>query len=383
MNKSKASKAASFALASAWFGTHCGSGFATGAQATSFWVKYGAHAFYLPIISVAIMSIVAYYYWEYSRTFKTYDYSSFSKSLYAPYHKVFGTIYNILFLGIMIMGVSAVFAGCGQLLNSTLGIPFFLGVAITMAITIILNMFGSGLLTKSASALSTILVVSLVIVTMTGIIKNGARLGEIATNWETSGSAASAIWSAILYASFQCAILGATINLSETITSKKESKLAAVFGLIMNGLMMVVLTYMLLSAYPGTTSEALPVLAIAESLGIPFLVPLYSLMLFLSFITTAITCIGSIVKRVENMGAKQIPNPNTRRGLYSFALVVVSFCIAQFGLLAIIKQGYTAIGYLSVPFIIIPILAIAPRKIKKAKAEAKANSSISSDKGNL
>lgn len=368
MKKSKASKTAAFALASAWFGTHCGSGFATGAQATSFWVKYGAHAFYLPIISVVIMAVVAYYYWEYSRTFKTYDYSSFAKSLYAPYQKVFGTIYSILFLGIMIMGVSAVFAGCGELLSSTLGIPFFLGVFVTMAITVLLTMFGSELLTKSASVLSTILVVSLVIVTMTGIIKNGGRLGEIATNWETTGSAGSAIWSAILYASFQCAILGATINLSETIHSKEESKMSAIFGLIMNGLMMIVLTYMLLGNYPASTTDALPVLSIVQNMGIPFMVPLYSLMLFLSFITTAITCIGSIVKRVENFGAKQIPNMNTRRGIYSFALVVISFCIAQFGLLAIIKQGYTAIGYLSVPFIIIPILVVAPRKIKKAKA---------------
>lgn len=55
----KASIGTCFALASAWFGTHCGSGFATGAQATSFWVKYGAWAIFLPLISVTIMAIVA------------------------------------------------------------------------------------------------------------------------------------------------------------------------------------------------------------------------------------------------------------------------------------------------------------------------------------
>lgn len=47
-----------FSVASAWFGTHCGSGFATGAQGVSFWTSYGAYALFLPVISVVIMALV-------------------------------------------------------------------------------------------------------------------------------------------------------------------------------------------------------------------------------------------------------------------------------------------------------------------------------------
>lgn len=101
----------SFALASAWFGTHCGSGFATGAQATSFWVKYGAQSIFLPIVSAVIMALVAYWEWSFCQTFKVYDYKAFSNQLFHPHERIFGRIYVVLFLGIMIMGVSAVFAG--------------------------------------------------------------------------------------------------------------------------------------------------------------------------------------------------------------------------------------------------------------------------------
>lgn len=76
-NNRKTAFGACFALASAWFGTHCGSGFATGAQATSFWVKYGAHAIYLPILSAIIMAIVAGITWELSRVRKAANYRQF------------------------------------------------------------------------------------------------------------------------------------------------------------------------------------------------------------------------------------------------------------------------------------------------------------------
>lgn len=109
----KLSIGTSFALASAWFGTHCGSGFATGAQATSFWVKYGAHAIYLPIISAIIMAAVAVIMWELIRLTGSETYRQYADELFRPYHKVFGLIYEILFIGIMVMGVSAVFAGAG------------------------------------------------------------------------------------------------------------------------------------------------------------------------------------------------------------------------------------------------------------------------------
>ena len=360
----KARLGVSFALASAWFGTHCGSGFATGTQATSFWVRFGAWAFILPIISAVIMGLVAYHEWKFCQTFQTYDYKTFAHKLFHPYEKIFGTIYVILFLGIMIMGVSAVFAGAGELLHTMLGIPYILGVAIIIALTVLLTIFGSKFLMNSAAILSTILVIVITIVALSGIIARFDRLGEILVTWETNAPTLSAIWSAILYASFQCTILGSTVNLTDNLKSNAEAKSSAWIGFLMNGLMMVAITYLLLGWYPGVENEALPVLSVLNDVEVPFLQYLYSIMLLLAFITTAITCIGSILKRVENYGAAKLPNITLRRGIYSFLIIIICFCISQFGLLAIINMGYTAIGYLSVPFVIIPILFIAPRKVK-------------------
>ncbi len=362
--KQSAGFAVCFSIASAWFGTHCGSGFATGAQGVSFWTSYGAYALFLPVISVVIMAVVAYIQWEFCRQNKTYDYRSYANKLFHPYDRMFGTIYEILFIAIMVMGVSSVFAGAGQLISQMFGFPYVPSVIAVMALVVVLNMFGTKLLVASSSVLSVILIAVIVLIAFLCIGKNGGRFVEVVSTWQTEGSLGKAILSGILYGSFQCIILGATTNLSEDITTKEDSRVSAIFGLVMNGAMMVLLTYMLLCYYPAVNTEQLPVLAAVSELGIPALETGYSIMVFLVFMTTAITCIGAILKRVEGFGAETIRNITARRALYSAILILICFGIAQFGLLTIVKKGYTAVGYLGIPFVIIPTLIVGTKKIK-------------------
>ena len=365
----KLSIGTSFALASAWFGTHCGSGFATGAQATSFWVKYGAHAIYLPIISAIIMAAVAVIMWELIRLTGSETYRQYADELFRPYHKVFGLIYEILFIGIMVMGVSAVFAGAGELMAQALGWNYVLCVILFIALTVVLTMFGSNVIRNSASVLSTILIVVIAVCTIIGMRAPNAHLGEVVRTWDTEYSAGSAIWSAILYASFQCVILGSTVNMAGGLKTTGDVKASGLLGFAMNCVMMVLLTYMLLSFYPETTGETLAVLAILNSIGKPWLATAYSLMLFLAFITTAISCIGSLTTRFELLSKDLIKKDTVRRFVFSLGIILICFGLAQFGLLNIIKKGYNAVGYLGIPFVILPTLILGPMKIKKLRAQ--------------
>lgn len=372
MNKKNqnAGFAVCFGIASAWFGTHCGSGFATGAQGVSFWTSYGAYAVFLPLISVAIMASVAFIQWEFCRQNKTYDYRSYANKLFSPYDKVFAPVYEVLFIAIMVMGVSSVFAGAGELVSQMFGLPYVLSVVAVMALVVVLNMFGTKILVASSSVLSVILIAVIVLIAFLCIGQNGGHFVEVVSTWQTEGSLGKAILSGVLYGSFQCIILGATTNLSEDIATREDSVRSAVLGLIMNGAMMVLMSYMLLCYYPQVNSEQLPVLSAVSKLGIPALEKGYSIMVFLAFMTTAITCIGAILKRVEGFGTNAISNITARRALYSVILILVCFGIAQFGLLAIVKKGYTAVGYLGFPFVIVPTLIIGTRKIRQGLKES-------------
>lgn len=191
----------------------------------------------------------------------------------------------------MVMGVSSVFAGAGQLISDLFGFPYEPSVIAVMILVVLLNMFGSKVLVAASSVLSVILIVVIVVVCGICMKQNSGQFITVVSEWKTEGTLGQAIFSGILYGSFQCIILGATTNLSGEIATEEETKIASVFGLLMNGAMMVVLTYMLLCYYPDINHEQLPVLAAVSQLHIPSLEIVYSIMVFLAFMTTAITCI--------------------------------------------------------------------------------------------
>ncbi|MDL2307195.1 hypothetical protein LJC48_04095 [Desulfovibrio sp. OttesenSCG-928-C06] len=359
------------ALGSTWFGTHCGSGFATGAQTNSFFVVFGAWGIVTPLISVAVMALVAFFTWKFCHTFKTYNYREFSDALFKPYDKIFGTIYELLFLALMTMGMGSVFAGGGQLVSQVLNLPYMAGVLVLSACVFILTIFGSKVLLNSAAILSIVLVGTITVVSVAGISTNFDVFSRVVGNWETQGSLIDALWAALFYGTFQCIVLGATIAVTDSLTSDADVKASTILGTIMNGAMMLILPMMLLCFYPGVTKEVLPVLAAIQQTGIPFLAEAYSLMLFLAFVTTGISLIFSIVKRFEKYGAGIVPKVQTRRAIYSVMFLVISFLISIAGLVAIVSKGYYAIGLLAFPCVVIPTLVVAPIKIKKKRqAEA-------------
>lgn len=360
------------ALGSAWFGTHCGSGFATGAQTNSFFVMYGAWGIITPLISVAIMGVVVYFTWKFCYTFKTYNYREFSNALFKPYDKIFSTIYELLFLALMTMGMGSVFAGGGQLVSQILNLPYMVGVLILSVCVFTLTIFGSKVLLNSAAILSILLIGVITLVCVAGISSNFEVFSNIVGNWETQGSLGRALWAAVFYGTFQCIVVGATIAVTDSIESDADLRSGTIFGTVMNGSMMLILPMMLMCFYPGVTKEVLPVLAAINQIGIPFLAEAYSLMLFLAFVTTGITLIFSIVKRFEKYGERVVRKVEHRRMLYSVMFLLASFLISIAGLVAIVSKGYYAIGLLAVPCVVIPTLVVAPIKIKKYRASQSA-----------
>ena len=56
----KSSWAAAFTVASVWFGTHVGGGFATGNQVIGYFVQYGWTAVLWPLLSMGLLAYIMY-----------------------------------------------------------------------------------------------------------------------------------------------------------------------------------------------------------------------------------------------------------------------------------------------------------------------------------
>ena len=367
MKKRTSSKAAGFGIASVWFGSHCGGGFATGTLAANYYVKYGAWALIMPLVALAIMVVVVTIQWEVCRSNKAYNYRQFGDVLYRPHQKLWSTVFEIMFVVDVIMALAIVCSSAGNLMMGFLPLPYIVSVAIFVLLIVLLTMFGTKILMRIGTILSVTLIACLTITSIAGLSANTENFHHIVSTWETGDYGfGNALWSAILYASFQCACLATTHSLTEELPDRKSVIWAGIFGFILNGAMMLLTSYMLLSYFPDCIGDNLPVFSILSTrFDSPLLLAVYSLALFLALVTTAITCSSSLAARAEVFTAKLFRKPNANRFVCNLVVMIIGFCVAQFGLLAILNKGYSFIGYICIPLVILPTLIIGPKRFKK------------------
>ncbi|MCI9007228.1 MAG: hypothetical protein HFI13_03855 [Lachnospiraceae bacterium] len=363
MQKSTSAKAG-FGVAAVWFGSHCGGGFATGTLAANYYVKFGAWAIFMPLLALAIMCVVGTIQWEICRSNRVYDYKSFGDVLYRPQEKLWCTVFEIMFVVDVIMALGIVYASAGNLIQGWINVPYILAVAIFTVIIVLLTMFGTGFLLKIGTLLSVVLIGCLVVTSVAGISAGADNLVRIVTTWECAGFG-GALWSAILYASFQCACIATTHSLTESLTDRRSTIWAGVWGFLLNGAMMLMTSIMLLSHYPDCIGDNLPTFNIISKLNIPGLKLAYSAALFLALVTTAITCSSALTARLEKLIAGRFQSIVICRAVCNAVVMIVGFLVAQFGLLAILNKGYSFIGYICIPLVILPTVLIGYRRFQK------------------
>ncbi len=367
MKQQHAGFAASFGMASAWFGLHCGGGFATGAQGVVYFTGYGAWELISTFVAAALMGIYAYVLWEYCRVAKTYNYHDAYRSIFAPHSKIFASIHEVLYLMILFMAMGSVFSGAANVAQTIVPqLNYPVAVSIIALIVFALTIFGDQWMLRFSSVLSVLLISSVVIMTVAGIAASPDVIVDTITNWKTGDKTFfQAMKAAVVYAGFQTTVMVGTVGLVSALKTHRDTKWAGFFGFLVNFVLMLLVSTMMLGFYPGVIGEQLPIKHILDGIGIPALSYIYYLALYLACITTGITLVYSLVKRFEPMASKFIQKPVLRRQVLSISVIAICFVISLAGLLAIIGKGYGMVGYLSIPLVYLPTLLIAPIKRRR------------------
>lgn len=183
MNKKTSSKAAGFGIASVWFGSHCGGGFATGTLAANYYVKYGAWALFMPLIALAIMVVVVVIQWEVCRSNKVYNYRSFGDVLYRPQQKIWSTVFEIMFVVDVIMALAIVCSSAGNLIMGFLSVPYIVAVALFVVLIVLLTMFGTKFLMRIGTVLSVVLIACLTITSVASLSVNTENFHHVVSTW--------------------------------------------------------------------------------------------------------------------------------------------------------------------------------------------------------
>lgn len=377
---------AAFAMAAVWFATHCGGGFATGNQEVNFYVKYGWYAVFLPIIAMLLLGWAHRNGMVLAKDYKTYDYKSYGNALFHPYEKIFGWIFEFGFIVLMVCGVSASIAGAAALLSTTLGTPYGIGIVLVGAVLLLLTIFGGDLIIKVLKLKTYFLIVALALLVILGLKMGAVNFNHIlATKSTFDTSFGGAVWKMLIYIGFQSFTILPIISVSHHIKTTKECNWFMLIGTLLNGVFLVAVCIMLLGFSPDVLKETLPVYFVTTKLNIAWLHILYSVLLFIALLGTAISFVYSSVARFEKVwtnGTGIFETLRARRITISILTMAICTGISVFGLTNIVVKGYGSVGYIGLFVVLLPELIVGTIKIRK-NAELRKQQGISEEEAHM
>ena len=321
------------------FTTQFGGGFASGAQIYQYFINYGIWCLLMPLITQGLYALFFWYGMRYAYKHKTYDYRSFSDSLYGKTRPIMSNLYEICYLIMIGTASAAAFATGG----STLSVLILIGLVLVLVPNIIVQWDA-----------------------ITAAISNLVS-GKMPVISGESGAFGPALYSAVLYFFFQLASVSVMYQHMEPVTDKKQINKAAIEIFVFNFFAMELSIIGLLAvAYAADLVTAtVPMLVLVQNgVSSGLLTPIISVLIILGSISTAVNMISGIVTRCVNAVERRMRSEQERQNghlvrnaIATLIFTFLAFAIAQFGLLAVVKQGYAYLGYaafitLFIPFII-------------------------------
>ena len=363
-------------VAFVWFTTQFGGGFASGAQIYQYFINYGIWCLILPAVTQGLYALFFWYGMRYAYKHKTYDYRSFSDSLYGKTKPVMSNLYEICYLIMIGTASAAAFATGGSTLQTLFGIPYWLCTLIIAAFIFVIALFGTNVVRKCASTLSVLIIIGLVLVLVPNIIAQWGDItasihtmssGEMTVLSSESGAFGPALYSAVLYFFFQLASVSVMYQHMEDVTDEKQINKAAIWMFVCNfcAMELSILGLLAIAYVSELASASVPMLVLVQNgVGAGILIPIISLLIILGAISTAVNMISGIVTRCVNAVERRMDSPAKkaqghlgRNAVFTAIFTFLAFAIAQFGLMTVVKKGYAYLGYaafitLFVPFVV-------------------------------
>ena len=180
-----------------------------------------------------------------------------------------------------------------------------------------------------------------------------------------SGSFGSALWNCILYGAYHVASIGLYVAHAQKFTKKSQCLSSMVLGFIINAVVISLVNFGLLAVAmnPDLPNYSVYTLLFAQR-GIlsSVLAPLVSILIIVGSVFSGVNMITGFVNRVVT-GLEKNEDKKTaskKRGIRTkitaLACTLVTFSISQFGLLPLVKKGYSYLGFACIIVIVIPFL---------------------------
>ncbi|MVB09562.1 hypothetical protein CAFE_02180 [Caprobacter fermentans] len=358
-------------VAFVWFTTQFGGGFASGAQLLTYFVQFGIWTLVTPILAQAFGAFFQWYGLRYAKRHNTYDYRTFTDTFYGDLGKgtktVFSNLYEVVYIVTICLASAVAFATGGSTLEALTGIPYLLCTLVIGAVIFVLTIFGTDIVRAAASTISVAIIVGLLVVYIPNIIAQwgtiSANIGQLSV---APAPVAPALWKCLLYGAFQLASIGLLMQHAEPFENEKVAKTSMIYGFIVNAGIIFICTLGMLAVVKNpdlATAKVPTLLMVTTGVGAAVLTPIISILIILGSVSTAVNMIAGVVKRFVTAWNKKDASPeesgkkSTQRTMtIAILFTLLTFAIAQFGLIPLVAVGYGYLGYLTIFVVLIPFL---------------------------
>ena len=359
--------AAGFSVASVWFGTHVGAGFATGNQVLSYYVNYGWTAAIYPLISMGVLAYVIYVIMKFARLRGLDNYNDTFRELWQPYPQL-AISFEIFYIIIILAAVAAAINGAALLVQEFVPALGIVGSTIIVAaVLILLCLFGVKLIIAASTVLTVGIIVTAGLMIIVGISNRPDAVFDAFS--QPLNNPGEGFWrGVVIYCGFQCVSIPPMIAAAVTLNQKGVKK-AGILGGIMNGGMLALSGLMLLGWKDDIIAagqQALPNLFICNEIGWSWLVACYSILLFCAFISTCVTLIYTMILRIDKkFFVRSNIHEKVRMSVIGVVMVAICMSLSFISISDIITYAYGYDGYLALVAIVIPVIIIGNIKNKK------------------
>jgi uncharacterized membrane protein YkvI len=329
-----------FQVAAVYVGTVIGAGFATGKEIVEFFTRYGFVGFLTILVAGYLFILLGSKLMMKAIDLKAHSYEELNEYLFG---NVLAKVMNI-FIMIMLIGVCAVMlSGAGAVFEQELGMAKWVGVYITIGLTILVMAIGS----KGVFAVNTFVVPIMIVFNLILMTKSVSDLHFIENFLHIPSDLD--VWKSVIspfsYAALNLALAQAVlVPIATEINDKAIIKLGGIIGGILLTLILIS-SHLTLITLPNVHLYEIPMAAVVKSsfTGIYFI---YVLIIFGEIFTSLIGNIYGLEKQFSKYLSIN------RLWIFILTLIVI-YSLSQFHYGTLLSLLYPLFGYFSLIFIIL------------------------------
>lgn len=355
-----------FPVAAVWFGILCGPSMASGVYATAYFSRWGGWAFVLLLVWMILAGIGCLFGMRFVIAFKTYTYADFYEKMYTKkfwkYLKYPIDIYSLL---------GGIVSEAAQLaLGSTIFATLFgwhpiVGASVMAVIIIVLMLWGDELVRRGCTYMTYFLLFGFVVLLYYTINIRGGIVAEYLGNfdiyktWWPGIGLWSGFWTIIAYAWNCMNVPSSLAAVSQPMIHKKDAITLSILGPIMVGLLFLATTIITIGYAPEVFSEGNPILYAVTSYIAPvakWVVVIYYMVMFFALFTSGPALTLGQVVRWRGVIFKKDPESTLHTGITAVLFNIICVIVSTLGLMTLCSQGFTLLGKIAFPLIILPML---------------------------